>query len=76
MQSLYVKAYGNWLGLMRLGSFVASQTGLRFDKLNCVTGIQKIDGSRPRRGDLRDRLTDLARASVGEANGKPISAEA
>jgi hypothetical protein len=77
MQSLYVKAYGNWLGLMRLGSFVASQTGLRFERLNCFTGIQKMNGkSRPRGGDMLDRLTDLARASIGEANGKPATMEA
>ena len=50
MQLLYVKAYGNWLGLMRLGSFVASQTGLRFDKLNCVTGIQKMNARADRSG--------------------------
>ncbi len=76
MQLLYVKAYGNWLGLMRLGSFVASQVGLRFDKLNCVAGIQKLNGSRPGGGDLLDRLTDLARASIDESKGKPMTVEA
>jgi hypothetical protein len=60
---------------MWLGSFVASQTGLRFDKLNCVTGIQKLSGGLPGNGDLRDRLTELARANVGEANGKPAQAK-
>lgn len=75
MQQLYVKAYGNWLGLMRLGSFVASQTGLRFEKLNCITGIQKVS-SRPAAGDLLDRLNDLARACVGETNGHPFPTEA
>jgi hypothetical protein len=76
VQLLYVKAYGNWLGLMRLGSFVASQTALRFEKLNCVAGIQKLNGSRPRSGDLLDRLSDLARASIGETDGKPALVEA
>ena len=28
LQSFFIKAYGNWLGLGRLGAFVASQTGL------------------------------------------------
>ena len=42
MQLLFVKAYGNWLGLMRLGAFVASQTDLRFERLNCFAGIQKL----------------------------------
>src|SRR5262249_57408058 len=44
LQLLFVKAYGNWLGLCRLGAFVASQTAprLRFERLNCYAGIQKM----------------------------------
>jgi hypothetical protein len=61
LQSFFVKAYGNWLGLFRLGAFVASQTGLKFERMNCYAGIQKMrSGSRPKPGDLLDRLCDLA----------------
>jgi hypothetical protein len=69
LQLLYVKAYGNWLGLMRLGAFVASQTKpqLRFERLNCFSGIQKMTSdSRPRPGALLDRLTEVAQLCVGE----------
>jgi hypothetical protein len=69
LQLLYVKAYGNWLGLMRLGAFVASQTApkLRFERLNCFAGIEKMaSDSRPRPGPLLDRLTEAARLCVGE----------
>lgn len=67
LQLLYVKAYGNWLGLMRLGAFVASQTKLRFERLNCFAGIQKMTSdSRPRPGPLLDRLTEIARSCAGE----------
>jgi hypothetical protein len=59
LQLLYVKAYGNWLGLSRLGAFVADQTGLRFDRLNCYAGIQKMTAL-PKDRDLRQRLADLA----------------
>lgn len=62
-QQLFVKAYGNWLGLCRLGDFVAGQAGLRFAQLNCFAGVQKLD-VRPRSGDLLDRLKDLAAASA------------
>lgn len=64
LQLLYVKAYGNWLGLCRLGAFVASQTQpqLRFERLNCYSGIQKITAkSRPKKGAL---LEDLKRCAV------------
>ncbi|MFO0824972.1 MAG: hypothetical protein U0792_17935 [Gemmataceae bacterium] len=70
LQLLYMKAYGNWLGLMRLGAFVASQTKpqLRFERLNCFAGIQKMTSeSRPRSGALLNRLTAIAQSCVGEA---------
>jgi hypothetical protein len=76
MQLLFVKAYGNWLGLMRLGTFVGGQVGLRFDRLNCFTGIQKMTAtSRPRNGVLLDRLKDLAEANAGEAKKRSAAME-
>lgn len=68
LQSFFVKAYGNWLGLLRLGAFVASQTNLRFERLNCFAGIQQMrSGCRPKPGELLDRLIDLAQDCVGES---------
>lgn len=64
-QQLFVKAYGNWLGLCRLGAFVANETGLHFTTLNCFAGIQKMD-ERPKSGDLLDRLKDLATTAARE----------
>ena len=58
-QQLFVKAYGNWLGLSRLGAFVASETGLHFTRLTCFAGIEKMD-IRPKSGDRLDRLRDLS----------------
>lgn len=69
LQLLYVKGYGNWLGLCRLGAFVASQTGIRFERLNCYAGIQKMTaGSRPQPGVLLDRLTDVAKGCIEQQN--------
>jgi hypothetical protein len=42
-QQLFVKAYGNWLGLARLESFLAHEMGLRFERLTCFAGIEKMD---------------------------------
>ena len=42
-QQLYDKAYGNWLGLCRLGIFMAHEMGLTFTRLNCVSGIEKLE---------------------------------
>ena len=42
-QQLYDKAYGNWLGLCHLGRFMAHELGLTFTRLNCFTGIEKLE---------------------------------
>ncbi len=41
-QQIVRKAYGNYLGLCRLGHFVASQTGLSFNRLNIYIGAGKL----------------------------------
>lgn len=43
-QQIVRKAYGNYLGLCRLGHFVASQTGLSFERLNVYVGSEKLGG--------------------------------
>lgn len=42
-QQIARKAYGNYLGLSRLGAFVASQMKLRFEQLNIFIGVAKMD---------------------------------
>ncbi len=42
-QQLFDKAYGNWLGLCELGSFMASQMSLQFGQLNCFIGVEKLE---------------------------------
>ena len=43
IQYLYRRAYGNWLGLINLGKFVARETGLDFERFNCFIGIERLD---------------------------------
>lgn len=43
MQYFYLKAYGNWLGLIKLGQFVSEHTGLEFERMNCYIGVEKLD---------------------------------
>ena len=42
-QLLFNKAYGNYLGLCRLGDFMAHEMGLTFERMNCFVGVAKID---------------------------------
>lgn len=43
VQYLYRRAYGNWLGLINLGKFVAKETGLELERFNCFIGVEQLD---------------------------------
>jgi hypothetical protein len=68
-QQLFVKAYGNWLGLARLGLFLAHEMGLRFERLTCFAGIEKMD-QRPRSGNQLRRLKDVACSTFDVADAE------
>jgi len=51
------KAYGNFLGLARLGCFVASQVDLQFERVTCFAGIEKLDQPPPAAALARLRQT-------------------
>jgi hypothetical protein len=42
-QLLFNKAYGNYLGLCRLGIFMAREMGLTFSRMNCFVGVEKLE---------------------------------
>jgi len=65
-QQLYVKAYGNWLGLCRLGAFIACQSGLNLTRFTCFANVQKMDKS-PVPGAERDALNREVRIAAGLA---------
>lgn len=50
-QQLFDKAYGNYLGIARLGAFMAHEMGLRLIRVNVTVGIAKLD--RPGKTDTR-----------------------
>lgn len=60
-QYLFQKGYGNYLGLCRLGQFVAQEMGLRLTRVTCYLGIASLDCNK---SDIKatleivDRLTN------------------
>jgi hypothetical protein len=46
MQYLYERAYGNYLGLIRLGHFMAQEMGLELEAMSCVSVVTKLEVSR------------------------------
>lgn len=43
IQYLYRRGYGNWLGLINLGKFVANELNLEFERFNCYIGVEKLE---------------------------------
>jgi len=62
-QQIARKGYGNYLGLARLGAFVASQMGLSFKQLNVFVGLAKMDVAKSD-PDL-EALLKVVKAHVG-----------
>jgi hypothetical protein len=69
-QQLYDKAYGNWLGLCQLRHFMAHQMGLTFARLNCFTGIEKLERISKNSESLQP-VVEAARACVAKATSAP-----
>ena len=42
-QQLFDKAYGNMLGLVRLGNFMAREMHLSLNRVNCYVGVEKLE---------------------------------
>lgn len=54
-QQLLMKAYGNYLGISRMGAFMASQMESKLFKVNVFVGIAKFDDT-----DIKKTSSDLA----------------
>jgi len=62
-QQLFNKAYGNYLGLCRLGDFMAHEMGLSFERMNCFVGVAKMDNI-PKKCPTLEQLKKVARQAV------------
>lgn len=52
-QEVITKAYGNYLGLCRLGAFLAKEMGLELDTVTCYVGIEKFEAEGIKISELR-----------------------
>lgn len=63
-QQLFDKAYGNYLGLAQLGSFMAHQIGEKPARLNVFVGVAKLEGI----AKTDNRLVTLVNDALGRKN--------
>lgn len=73
-QQIYDKAYGNYLGLVHLGAFMAHEMNLTLARVNVTVGVAKLE----RVGKFDQRLAplvDIARACAA-ASSTPLNEHA
>lgn len=65
IQFFYKRSYGNWLGLINLGKFVAKESGLRFERFNCFIGAEALESQNISKTDAKKLLKKIdAKVSV------------
>ncbi len=52
IQYLYQRGYGNWLGLINLGKFIANEAGVNFERFNCYIGVEKLDTTKTKASQI------------------------
>jgi len=57
-QYLVERAYGNYVGLCRLGRFVAHELGLPLSRFTCFTGVAECDMPKARLHDILESSAD------------------
>ena len=55
-QYLFKKAYGNYLGLCRLGQFVAHELGMTLAQMNCYVADAEVEISKTQANDIKNKL--------------------
>lgn len=59
MQYIFRKGYGNYLGLARLGKFIAHELGFKLTGLTCMASIAKLEISKCRVQDMSNRFEEI-----------------
>lgn len=74
-QQLFVKAYGNYMGIAQLGAFMAGQMKINLLRMNVVVGIAKLERISKSDDELHP-LIAAARATLSRSRPGQIQAEA
>lgn len=67
-QYMLERAYGNYIGICRLGHFVAHELGLRLTRMTCFTGVAKCE---VRKSQLKQLNLAIQRTHVQKVSPEP-----
>lgn len=62
-QQLFAKGYGNYIGLARLGLFMAHEIGLSLERVSCFIGVEKME-DKPQNGPVLDALVQACEEAL------------
>ena len=66
-QYIFERAYGNYLGLCRLGHFMAHEMGLKLSKVVCIAALEKLHGPKKNFEEFAGEVRKaLARAKIDD----------
>lgn len=66
-QQLFVKAYGNYLGIAQLASFMAHEMNMKPARMNVIVGVEKLEGISKSNPALVE-LINVARTRINYAS--------
>lgn len=64
-QYMFERAYGNYLGLCRLGRFMAAQMGLSLVQMTCIAAVARRSDPKINKGELQAFANDLRQLLAG-----------
>lgn len=73
-QQLFVKAYGNYLGIAQLGAFMAHEMKMKLIRMNVIIGVAKLEKI-PKTGAALKPLLAAARACVAAQSEDALPAQ-
>lgn len=71
-QLIFSRGYGNYLGLCRLGRFMAEQMGVQFSQLSCRVGAAKLADKKVGKKHVRDLVAQMQTPSALEMTRKAV----
>ena len=72
-QYIFERAYGNYLGLWRLGRFMAQEMGLRLEKVICIATPAVRSNPQKKKADLKELAQQVKVALSNSADGTDSS---
>ncbi len=73
-QQLFVKAYGNYLGIAQLGAFMANEMNMKLSRVNVIVGVAKLERITKTNEALEPLIAECKKCIEGEILASDVEA--